>query len=145
MPEQYTYSSRAKRVGEPFRVLIVDDESLIRELLSAIFESTEHYVEIYSGARPAIEALKLRRFDLVVTDITMPDVSDDMVVAAAQSINPRLPVVVMTGHPAEVTNKRVYELGADEVLLKPFSVEDLKSLVDRHHTARESGTDGVQT
>ena len=121
------------------RILIVDDESQICELYDAILENTEHHVEILSQGRAAIDALRSQRFDLVVTDIAMPDVTGDQVLIAAKEVDASLPVIVVTAHRAEVTNRRMHELGADDVLFKPFNVREFVSLVQRYDPLTNRG------
>jgi DNA-binding response OmpR family regulator len=117
----------------------VDDESQICELYDAILENTEHHVEIRSRGRAAIDALRSQQFDLVVTDISMPDVTGDQVLIAAKEADASLPVIVVTGHPAEITNRRMHELGVDDVLFKPFNVREFVSLVQRYDLLTSGG------
>ena len=124
---------------ERLRILVVDDESQICELYDAILENTEQHVEIRSQGRAAIDALRSQRFALVVTDITMPDVTGDQVLIAAKEVDASLPVIVVTGHIAEITNRRMHELGVDDVLFKPFNVREFVSLVQRYDLLTNKG------
>jgi DNA-binding response OmpR family regulator len=97
-------------------------------------ENDEHLVETTSRGRSGIEALESQQFDLLITDIALPDITGDQVLAFAKRTHPNMPVIVITAHPAEVTNRRIHELGADDILLKPFDVTDFTTVVQRHLT-----------
>jgi len=117
-----------------FRILIVEDDSQVSGLLTEILDNAEHFVESASRGRSGIEALESQIFDLLITDIALPDITGDHVSAFAKRTHPNMPAIVITAHPAEVANRRMYELGADDVLLKPFDVTDFTTVVQRHLT-----------
>ena len=107
MSVEDTTPGSEQRSPEPFLILIVDDDSQICELLRDILEDADHQVETRSRGRSGMDALQTQRFDLMVTDITMPDITGDEVLAAAKRVNPQMPVIVITAHPAEITNRRM--------------------------------------
>ena len=122
--------------AEPFRVLIVEDDSQESGLLVAILENADHVVEATSRGRSGTEALESQSFDLLITDIALPDINVDQVLALAKRTHPNMPVIVITAHTAEVANRRMHKLGADDILLKlkPFDVTDFTTVVQRHLT-----------
>lgn len=109
-------------------ILVVDDEEVIREFLSEVLE--EHEVTLASDGDEAIEILKKRRFDLVITDLRMPKTPGEEVVKAAQEITPDAKVIVISGYSSLYTASRSAASGACAFLSKPFSIKELVQAVD---------------
>ncbi len=112
-------------------VLLVDDEALLRETLADAMSQLPggtacEVVTAESGAR-AIEALSRRRFDLVVTDLCMPQVDGFKLLDHLGRHHPRLPVIAMTGYGFPEVDQFVQNLGARLFFEKPIA---LKTLLD---------------
>jgi two-component system chemotaxis response regulator CheY len=119
----------------PFKVLIVEDSELSREFLAATVESLEG-VEVVTCAS-GFEALKLlprHRFDLIITDLQMPDINGlELINFVKKNPNYRTtPLFVVTGMAREGDRERGLALGATEFLLKPLAPDDLEGLVRRY-------------
>ena len=116
---------------EPVRILVVDDEELIRALLVELFAAADYEVTTAVDGEQALELLRTQQFDLVLTDLIMPGLDGVEVLLGAKRIDADRPVVVMTGHAPVETVARLTELCADDYITKPFDLEAVKETVAR--------------
>ena len=120
------------------RLLIVDDDIVVRDSLGKWFESEGFDVTIAAGAPPALEILSHDRFDLALVDIKMPGVDGIELQAKLRQIDPDMPVVIMTGYASVETAVRALKNGAYDYITKPFDPDELVHLVTNaisHRTA----------
>ena len=110
---------------------MVDDEEMIRALLTELFAADVYEVTTAVDGEQALELLKAHRFDLVMTDLIMPGLDGVEVLLSAKRIDPDRPVVIMSGHAPAETVSRLTSLGADDYIAKPFDLEVVKELVTR--------------
>lgn len=115
-------SPQARTSETPMRILVVDDEEIIRDLLTEILTGEGYELVTVPGGREAIDLLAQERFDAVITDMLMPDVNGIEVVRAAKRIDPMYPVMAMTGYPSAVAAKDLRSLGVSSYISKPFDV-----------------------
>jgi two-component system response regulator AtoC len=110
-------------------VLIVDDQAEMASLVADALVD-EGYVAFaaYSGGE-ALDVLKTERVDAVVTDLTMPRVNGLDVLRASQRLDPKRPVILMTGFGAIDSALQAFEVGAYQYLLKPFRMETLAAVL----------------
>jgi len=113
--------------GEPSSVMVVDDEPGIRTALRANFLRHGWRVETASGVREAIRVLEGREFDLVVTDIRMPDGSGMEVMRSARQSSPGAAVILLTAFGSVPDAVRAMRDGALDYLTKPISFEQLQA------------------
>lgn len=114
---------------QPVRILAVDDEILIVNLLSEILTMEGYQVVKAGDGNQAIALLEVDHFDLVITDIVMPGVNGIDVLMAVKRLDPLCPVVVITGQPSVETVVRLVRLGASDYIPKPFNTEWIKLTV----------------
>jgi DNA-binding NtrC family response regulator len=120
------------------KLLIVDDDVVVRDSLGKWFESEGFDVTIAAGAPPALELLSHGRFDLALVDIKMPGVDGIELQARLRQIDPAMPVVIMTGYASVETAVRALKNGAYDYITKPFDPDELVHLVNNaisHRTA----------
>jgi len=108
------------------RILIVDDERSMREMLAILLRREGHDVAIAENGRRALEFLNERAFDLVVSDARMPDLDGLQVLRHARSINPSVIAIMITAYGSPDLIKGVEELGVNDYVEKPFNTEVLK-------------------
>jgi DNA-binding NtrC family response regulator len=108
------------------RVLIVDDEAKLARMLAKMLEDEGWDIERAPGGRAAVERLERERFDVVVTDLKMPDVDGMAVLRAARSNSPATEVVIMTAFATVETAIQAMREGAAEYLTKPFSMDEFR-------------------
>ena len=107
--------------GGTERILVLDDETMIVEMLAKTLSSLGYRVTIARTAAEALEAFRTdpARFDAVITDLTMPRMDGEAVARALLEARPHLPVLVCTGFSEELTSERLRGIGVREVLAKP--------------------------
>lgn len=113
--------SGAARSSRP-RVLIVDDEQPIRELLSRTLLLADYEVHEAPDGRAAIERLRLAPYDLLITDLKMPGIDGLAVIREARRLRGDLPIIIVTGYSTEESAIEAVNLGVSGYLTKPFRV-----------------------
>jgi excisionase family DNA binding protein len=107
--------------GRP-RVLVVDDEATIRDLLAKTLALAEYDVDIAPDGRTALERLRIIPYDLLITDLKMPGVDGLTVIREARRLKPDIPVIIVTGFSTEASAIEAVNLGVSGYLTKPFRV-----------------------
>ena len=113
------------------RVLIVDDAPELLLLLRKLVERMGYQVEIASGARAALEILKERPVDLLLTDWSMPGMDGGELIAAMKEDerHSEIPVIVLTGHDTDTERQTAAAVGCDRFLVKPIMRDDLQRVI----------------
>ena len=115
------------------RILIVEDSPTMRALLNSALEGLEIPVKVTEAASgfEALRCLPREPFDLIVTDINMPDINGLELVSFAKSNDAyrSIPLIIVSTEGAERDRERGLELGADAYLAKPFEPENLREVV----------------
>lgn len=119
----------------PFNVLIVDDSATTRAMIISAIEVLEdtRVVEANNGF-DALRLLPLMPFDLIITDINMPDISGLELINFLKK-NPEhknIPLIVLSTEKSEKDKERGFVLGANEYLVKPFDPEKLRMVVKKY-------------
>ncbi len=115
---------------KPLRILIVDDEIIMLDLLNYILMANGHKVNRASDGDKALEMIEDKAFDLIITDLEMGQTSGLEVVARAKSLQRATAVFMLTGCCSTGPALAAYRLGADAYLHKPFDLHDLLSRVE---------------
>jgi two-component system, NtrC family, response regulator PilR len=111
------------------KLLIVDDEQGMRQLLSIVFGREGHSVRVAENGRRALDLLREEAADLVVSDVKMPDMGGIELLREARELLPEVAVVMMTAFATVDTAREAFKLGADDFITKPFDVDELKLIV----------------
>jgi CheY-like chemotaxis protein len=106
-------------------VMVVDDEPAVRQLLVDILEALGHRPVAYGSGEAALEDYRPGRFDLVLTDLGMPGVNGWELSRSLRAKDRGVAVAFVTGWGEEVDPAQVRGAGADAVVTKPFSIEDI--------------------
>jgi DNA-binding NtrC family response regulator len=112
------------------KILVVDDEPAVRDLTVEILRRSGYRPHGVASATHALEALEQQSFDLVVSDVVMPEMSGVELLFELRARRHELPVVLMTGgspEPERTTN--AVRIGASGLLHKPFSQDELRLAV----------------
>jgi excisionase family DNA binding protein len=104
------------------RVLVVDDEQGIRELLSKTLALAEYEVDLAPDGQLALDRLRLIPYDLLITDLRMPGVDGLTVIREARRLKADIPVIIVTGYSTEASAIEAINLGVQGYLTKPFRV-----------------------
>jgi len=113
------------------KVLIVDDEPRLCKALSLQLQAVGYDTETASDGRIALEALQSSSFDCVISDLRMPNLSGEELLAEIQKINPSLPVIVLTAHGTVQSAVKAMQEGAVDFIPKPYNQEDLQKAIRR--------------
>ena len=102
------------------KILVIDDEEDVREVLGEIFKDEGHRVVLAETSRKGLEKFKQANFDLVLTDLGMPEMSGWELAKEIKKIDPSVPVGLITGWAVTTTKEKMKEKGVDFILSKPF-------------------------
>ena len=110
-------------------VLIIDDEPLITELLTSVLERMGCKSQVAACGKEGMETFEKENFDLVITDLGMPDISGWDVSKMVKQGNPKVPVIIVTGWGLDPDPQRVKESKVDRLLTKPFQIDQLEKII----------------
>jgi len=111
-------------------VLVVEDDRLNRKLICKVLRNEGHQVFEASDGAEALELLYEQRFDLVITDFMMPKLNGLKLVEQLHSLQPRLPIIFITGYLSAISGRAILDNVA-KVIPKPFELDVLRSSVQR--------------
>ena len=111
------------------RILVIEDEEGVRNVLKDILTDAGHEVEIAFDGIQGIELFKKKEFDLVFTDLGMPGMSGWQIAEKIKDINKRVPVALITGWNVELSEYEMRKSGVDLIVYKPFEVKQVLRLV----------------
>jgi excisionase family DNA binding protein len=124
-------ADRPVRAADRPRVLVVDDEASIRELLSKTLALAEYDVDTAPDGRTAIERLRLGHYDLLIADLKMPGLDGLSLIREAKRLKTDLPVIIITGFSTESSAIEAVNLGVAGYLTKPFRVPQVLAAAAR--------------
>jgi signal transduction histidine kinase/ActR/RegA family two-component response regulator len=119
------------------RILVIDDEDSVRDVLSRILKTKGHQVVVASNGEEGIERFGSEPFDLVFTDLGMPKLSGWEVGKAIKGINPKVPIAMITGWGVELDRGKLSESGIDLIVSKPFNFDQVIRLVSEAMELKE--------
>ncbi|MCI0406943.1 MAG: sigma-54 dependent transcriptional regulator, partial [Acidobacteria bacterium] len=124
------------------RILIVDDEKGMRDLLSIMLKNDGYRVDAAESATRARELISRGSYDLVISDISMPDGSGVDVLRTARETQPDCIVILITAYASTESAIEALKLGAYDYIIKPFDVEELrivlKNALEKRQLEREN-------
>jgi len=123
---------------EKLQIMLIDDEEIVCKRLKTALENYGYSVDVFTDGNSAIEKLRERRYDVVVTDIRMDDVDGLQVLEAARSISPETKVIMITGYATAEVAREAQAKGAFDFIAKPFRPKDLLKLIEA--ARREGGS-----
>ncbi len=115
---------------KPPSILVVDDELLIRDLLYDFFLGQGWQISIAENGEKALEILRSREIDLVLSDIKMPQMDGLTLALEMKESFPDIPVVLMTGYPSVESAVAALRSKAADYVTKPFNINQLFKLID---------------
>lgn len=111
-------------------ILVIDDETTIREMFKAVLDEDRYYVAVAEDGAKALESVKAQDFDLIFLDLKMPGLSGVETLRRIRQIDDRLPVVIITGYPDSELMNQALELGPLGVIKKPFGSVEIHRAID---------------
>ena len=111
------------------RILVVDDEKSILELLGVVFQKEGYRVRTNPGNPQALDLVEAGEYDVLLCDIKMPGVDGMELLRKSKDLHPLTPVIMMTAYGSVKQAVEALRMGALDYVVKPFEVEELKILV----------------
>jgi excisionase family DNA binding protein len=116
-----TIGGRPAGASRP-RILVVDDEASIRDLLAKTLALAEYEVDVSPDGRSALDRLRMYPYDLLIADLKMPGLDGLTLIREGKRLKPDLPVIIITGFSTESSAIEAVNLGVAGYLTKPFRV-----------------------
>jgi CheY-like chemotaxis protein len=113
------------------KILVVDDEPMVCETIGMLLSFDGHEVVPAASGKEALALLEKNRFDLVITDYTMPGMKGDELALAVKARMPGQPVVMITAHAEMLKTKSPPLSGIDQLVSKPFQLEELRQAIQK--------------
>jgi DNA-binding NtrC family response regulator len=117
-------------------ILVVDDDDVIRDTLCELL-SSNHYCQTADTAEEALALLEAQRFDVVLTDVSMPGLNGMELLKRVLDLYPGTPVIIISGLSDQEQAQSLISRGAFDYLLKPFRLEVVEDSVRRATTAKQ--------
>ena len=128
---------------ERSRILVVDDEAVLRDGVRKILERGGMEVATSSGGRTALAMMQETDFDLVITDLKMPGMNGIEVLKAIKILQPEVPVIIITGYSTVDTAVEAMKNGAFDYIAKPFTPDQITEKVEKALEQREVLTENL--
>lgn len=125
------------RESRQARILVIDDEDSVRDVLSRMLKAKGHQVTVASNGEEGIERFRSEPFDLVFTDLGMPKLSGWEVGKTIKGINPKVPIAMITGWGVELDRQKLNENGIDLSIAKPFNFDQVINLISEAMELKE--------
>jgi len=134
-------------MGDPARILIVDDEESIRKVLATILEEEGYVAETAKNGKEAIAKSETEFYNLALIDIRLPDMEGTELLSAIRETTPEMVKIIMTGYPSLQNAVEAVNKGANAYILKPFKVEavlkTIKEELKKQRAARKYSEEKV--
>jgi len=113
------------------RILVVDDEQQLAEMVQQVLEHLGYTVEIALDGEEALELFRRQAhaFDLVITDQTMPYMTGDVLIQKLRTVRNDIPVILCTGHSDLITEKKIQEQGINRFVMKPYKIHTIAKII----------------
>ena len=123
-------------------ILLAEDDKAVREFVARALRQDGHEITAVSDGQQALNALEVGHFDMLLADIVMPQLDGIALALKAAKDYPDLPVLLMTGYAAE--RQRAHNLDAliQDVISKPFTLQEIRDAVRRMLGVDETGARG---
>src|SRR3990172_3217942 len=125
------------------RILVVDDEEIVRESLAAWLQEDGYRVEMAPGGEVAIERMKSGRWAVLLVDLKMPGIDGLQVLEEARKLQPDAAVIMMTAYATVDTAVKAMKMGAYDYLVKPLRPEELSSMMERLTAQQEMRRENI--
>ena len=122
-------AERAPRSGRIAKILVIEDDKRIRANLEEILSLAGHTVTLAENAKQGVALFKKGAYDLVFTDLSMPEISGWELARIIKERDPAVPVALVTGWGVRIDGKKLKDRGVDIVISKPFQVNRVLNLV----------------
>jgi DNA-binding NtrC family response regulator len=119
-------------INDNLRILIIDDEPSVGDALKLVLESKGYEVVLVTNGRDGIDQARTLRFGFGVVDLFLADISGFQVITDLLSLQPHIPIILITAHGTPQVFAEAKKLGAVGALAKPFHPSEILTLIDTH-------------
>lgn len=121
----------------PKNILVADDEINIQKVLSAMLQKEGYKVTTASDGKEALALFKKEPFNLVISDLKMPEMDGITLLSEITTVEPGIPVIMITAHGTVETAVSAIKKGAHDFILKPFDMKEIKQIVEKALNVQE--------
>jgi DNA-binding NtrC family response regulator len=125
--------------GDALDVLVLDDEPVVGDRLKPAIEQDGHRVEVFVDPRAALERVKVKKFDIVITDIRMKHLTGIDVLERVVASDARTKVIIITGYATMELAREAMGKSAFDFVAKPFKLKEIREVVNRAAKALATG------
>jgi CheY-like chemotaxis protein len=118
-----------KKSNQKFRILVVDDDDNIRDVLKDLLTLEGHRATLAKNGEQAIQLFDKDKFDMVITDLGMPGLSGWDVAKKIKQTEPDIPVIIISGWGAQLSEEELKQAKVDMILAKPFNLEQIQKVI----------------
>ncbi|MCK5598093.1 response regulator [bacterium] len=111
------------------KILLVEDDELMRDSLERLLLINKHSVECAADGQIALQILEKAKFELMITDLLMPEFSGHQLIKLCREKFPDLPIIAMTGYLEEIGKLDKDDNKPDYFLQKPFKLDELEKII----------------
>jgi DNA-binding NtrC family response regulator len=116
---------------ERAKILVVDDDPSLRNMMSIVLKKEGYHITTVDNAQSALNILKKGDVGLLISDIKMPEISGIELLRKVKSIQPDMPVVMITAYGSTNDAVEAMKLGAEDYIPKPFNLDELKIIIHK--------------
>jgi PAS domain S-box-containing protein len=130
-PDEKTPGLHAPSTPRPLRILVIDDEAAVRDVIAEYLRADGHRADLADGGASGLGWINAGAYDLIITDRAMPDMSGEHLALEAKRIAPQTPVLMLTGFGEFMNAAGERPAGVDAVASKPITIRALREVVAR--------------
>jgi len=130
-PEPELVEEVPEETKRGLKILAIDDQKMILDLLESMLSTLGHNIELAESGEEGLKKFNEDSFDLVITDLGMPDISGFEVSQRIKQARPEVPIVLITGWGSSFGEEELKKNGVDYLLAKPFRLEQLTEVVGK--------------
>ena len=116
-------------MNRQINILLVDDEEPIREAMLLLLKAADYRITACASGQEALQTLANEQFDIIITDLFLPDITGIDILTKAKGLFPSLEVILITGHASAETAVRAMKEGAFDYITKPLNFEELRMIL----------------
>ncbi|OGS45669.1 MAG: hypothetical protein A3J79_13855 [Elusimicrobia bacterium RIFOXYB2_FULL_62_6] len=113
------------------RILLVDDEELVRNYVTRALKSRGYEVTVAVDGASATALIQKEEFDAAICDLKMPDMRGEEVIREIKTRCPRIPVIVITGSVSNISNPILPMITVEAFLIKPFGINEIRDMLEK--------------
>jgi DNA-binding NtrC family response regulator len=118
-------------MNKQINILLVDDEEPIRAALLLLLKNADYQISGCGSGKEAVRHLEKEQFDIVITDLFLPDITGIDILKKAKELSHAIEVILITGHASAETAVRAMKEGAFDYITKPLNIEELRVIISK--------------